>query len=275
MNRTHHIYSLIIIVAITLSIIAWFITSDYCPAIINHYAISNTEQSMGSAHVKPEQEQFVRDLAREMNITKPFHIRKINPANLQTFGYYNAFIAHPIVARCIPISNHVFLYISEGFFEDLSPEEQRFLIGHELIHLREGHTQYYLLVITLGLICMFLLWFFVLRNAIQKMVYTRIPATYRKPTILGLSITALATVICIPDILGLAYRRKIEWEADRTSVALLQSHAGGIAYIDRIQKEFNRPSHEPYFGLLADHPSLAERKTFLLAHAALHSKESL
>ena len=109
---------------------------------LNDYAIQAAEEQFGSQHLAPAQEEKILSIAHEMGITEPFTIRKMNRFAIAFGGYHNAFAYFPALLHFIPLSNKPFLFISEGFFEDLTLDEQRFLIGHELTHIQENHTLY-------------------------------------------------------------------------------------------------------------------------------------
>lgn len=256
---------LLMITLLSIFLLSLLITNGYINKKINDYAITSTEKMFGHARLQPNQEKFITTLAAEMGITKPFLIRKGNTGALQSHGYYNAFVYFPALFNIIPISSTPFLCISEGFFEDLSPQEQRFLIGHELIHIQEGHTHYYMLAIISLLLFLFIVWWVCITKYVYRLAAYLPPFYQRAGIFLGSGFTLTACFI-IHAIICNAYRRHIEWEADKTSVALLNSHQGGIQFIDRLQKEFGQASHNPYYDLLADHPSLYDRKAYFLAH---------
>jgi Zn-dependent protease with chaperone function len=173
------------------------------------------------------------------------------------FGYYNAFVIFPkAFHQIIPMGSQAFLYASEGFFEALSPEEQRFLIGHELVHAREHHLFYsQLLFIVIELLswalAILIAWCFFRRYGKRQYAY----------------LLAIVLVVIFELGIGLmmnGYRRWIEREADAVSLELLQSHDGGLKLIERWLREHKMPLHNAYGGLWADHPSPHERKVCFL-----------
>src|ERR1700704_5010481 len=78
-------------------------------------------RNLGTESLSFEHEQFVRNIIKEMGITKSIHIRKMNRKAVLIYGSRNAFAY---------LGNYIF--IGEAFFKELTPLEQRFLIGHEL-----------------------------------------------------------------------------------------------------------------------------------------------
>lgn len=218
---------------------------------LESYALTTTQKRFGTLPLALEKEEEIRKIAEEMKVTTPFIIRTMNRDALILYGYHNAFAYFPQFLDFIPISDTAFLFISDGFFEDLSKEEQRFLIGHELTHIQEHHTQYLsLIMLVTGLLVGMLL--FVIRRRTKGLA----------------SHVALFLVCCTlitaRNLGNLYYRRHIEKVADHESLTKLKSHDGALALIERWQKEFNLPLHNSYYGLLADHPSCHERKSYCL-----------
>jgi len=218
------------------------------------------EQQFGPKLVAPAQEEMIRNIAREMGVTEPFTIRKMNQQALASFGYANAITYFPSFMNFFPIGSTPFLFISEGLLEDLSPAEQRFLIGHELVHVQERHTEYLNLLHFAFAMILILLWNFS-RKHIAK-ITAQYTGSYHAIVSGVISGLLLLIYLTIPNITALAYRRHIEWEADRTSLLVLKSYDGCIQFMNRIECEFLMPAHNPYFGLISDHPSCFERKNY-------------
>lgn len=231
----------------------------------NETAKKSTEEMCGKAMLAPEHEQFIRDIAQEMNITRPFEVRKTNTTQLAGLGYYNAFVIFPRLWDVIPAGNEPYMYVSEGFFEDMLPAEQRFLIGHELIHAREAHCLYYPLGMLLAVLAGFLVWLLLVRVRVRALVQCFVPAPYLVGTVFVVNF-ALLTVLSslVPQIVGNAVRRQQEWQADVESVAILNSHEGGLGFIHRMYRDFGMSLHNPHYGILSDHPSSWDRREFFL-----------
>lgn len=218
---------------------------------IQSYAISSTEELLGGRLLVPAQEQKIREIAQKMGIIQTVNIRKMNAQALQQFGYHNAFAYFPQFFNIFPIGNQAFMYISEGFFEDLSLEEQEFLIGHELVHIKEEHTKY-ALTISLALLILITGGVWLLRRKYSFLRYWTVT--------LGLWIMLMWAL----NFGQLAYRRHIERVADMQSLECLGTHNGLLKIVERWLREFKMPLYHDYYGIFADHPSVAERKAYCL-----------
>jgi len=229
---------------------------------LDAYAQSIAEEQFGAKLLSQVHQEKIMAIAHEMNMSEPIVIRKMNHKAYSVFGYHNAFVYFPQFLGCIPIGNKPFLFVSEGFLEDLSQEEQRFLIGHELIHAREHHAQYLVLLLYMGFIVMAVLWWIVTQYILT--FFTGYSAGSQQFIWALSGLILFPCFLRVPTVASFAYRRHIEWEADQASLGMLQSHDGGIKLIERWQKEFNLPLHNPYWGLFADHPSCYERKVYCM-----------
>lgn len=224
---------------------------------IQSYAISSTEEQMGGQMLAPAQEQKIKDIAQKMDITQIINIRKMNAQALQQFGYHNAFAYFPRFAYILPLGDQAFMYISEGFFEDLSPEEQDFLIGHELMHIKEEHTKYAPLIhILLMILISLVVW--ILRKKYNFLRYWIV------------TIALWLALIWVLNFGQLAYRRYIERVADIQSVECLGTHNGLLKIVERWLREYKMQLHNNYYGIFADHPSVAERKAYCLESQQKH-----
>jgi Zn-dependent protease with chaperone function len=223
----------------------------YTVQLLEEYGSWHAQETLGSQSLAPIHEAKIHAIAQEMGITEPIAIRKMNYTALAAFGYHNAFAYCPsMLCGCIPLSNKPFLFISEGFFEDLSPQEQRFLIGHELIHAKEKHMRYaYLISYVLGLGIIGIGWYLLRR---------------RWKLHAALCVLIIGVGLGMIDFVELGYQRHIERVADIESMKILNSYDGCLAIMDRWMKEFSHPLHNSYGGWFADHPSLHERKTCCL-----------
>jgi Zn-dependent protease with chaperone function len=257
--------SRIILTLIAIAIIG-FIISGSTPVCqqLSSYATRNAEQLFGATPLAPAQEEKIRSIAQEMEITQPFTVKRMNQQALATFGYHNAFAHIPLIWNFFPTRSTPILFISEGFFEDLSPEEQRFLIGHELVHIQERHTEYLPLAQLTLLLLLIVLWGLLRKKFLLHL--TQAKNSYYDIA-LGIILGLLLVIFLnIPNLAALDYRRHIEWEADRISLQALNSYDGCIRFMDRLECEYHVPSHNPYFGLISDHPSCSERKNYCIIH---------
>ncbi len=253
--------SLCILVLILISGTALLVANNRASQWLKSYVAKATEQELGSLPLNQEQEEKIKSIAQEVGITEPIIIRKMNQKAMAALGYHNAFAYFPLLFTFIPTNSDPYLFISEGFLEDLLPEEQRFLIGHEMIHIKERHTLY-LNLFLYSLLLVLIVLSYLLTKKIQRIVR----GMHHQKYIMGV-ITCVVGFICfsVPSLIGLAYRRHIEKVADCHSLQILKTYEGCAKLVDRWQKEFSLPSHNPYFGLLSDHPSCGERKSYCLA----------
>lgn len=236
---------------------------DYFYTKTHAYACASIEKQLGSVRVTPQQETFILQIAQEMGVLQPIIIRKMNRNALLHFGYHNAFVIFPLIMRYIPVGTTPFLFISEGFFDDLSIQEQRFLIGHEMVHIKEQHFRSLYLFLYLLFFALLIMGFFIYRYTtylIQKYI--------KRYQVLLSGITfSVLLFICflIPRLVEAHYRKNKEREADYHALSLLQVHDGCISLLNRWEHQWGVPLHNPYYGLFADHPSTHERKTYCLA----------
>jgi Zn-dependent protease with chaperone function len=241
---------------------------NYIAHTLDAYGCSSAQEAFGDRLLAPEKEALVQNIAQEMGVSERFIIRKMNRTALLTFGYHNAFAYFPAFLNIIPISNTPFLFISEGFFEDLSPAEQRFLIGHEMAHIKGHHLQYLQLSLLLLQLSMFVCcWLF--RHRMRAFVQKAFEVKYQWIMLRIITCALIFFSLLTPKLIDCWYRKYREREADYTSLTLLQSHEGFLQLINRWEKEFKAPLHNPYFGLFSSHPSNHERKTYCLK---LHHK---
>ena len=226
---------------------------------VDNYAIAMVAAEFGSNLLAPAQEANILAIAQEMGICESIVIRKMNTVALQKFGYHNAFACWALLGNVIPFSNQPFMYVSEGFLEDLSAEEQRFLIGHELIHIRDRHAMFIALAYWIAVLLLLSLVYIVQR-------YVR-PRLADEPMFLYVLIgVGIYLSLLIPNLVSLAYRRHIEKAADCESFKLLNSHAGCLKMLERWQSDFKMLQHDVFLGLLSDHPSCYDRQCYCLEH---------
>ncbi len=234
---------------------------DICAAFSAHNRA--VQLLVGQEPVLADQEKRIRQIAAEMNITQPFIVRKMTQYVMSQLGYFNAAVLFPMMFNFIPVTHIPMLLISESFFEDLSLAEQRFLIGHEMIHIRESHCKYANLIVAL-LVWLLALCIFLLVSPIKKMLLTYFSARLS----LYLSVCILAGLFCSNvALLGIAhmtYRRIIERQADLESLAILSSYEGAALIMEKFEKVAKISKTNWYQALWVDHPSNIERKLYCL-----------
>lgn len=238
------------------------------------YAHKSIEVLYGSISLAPAYESKVMEIAKELGMDEPIVMRKMNTNALRVFGYYNAVVVTHAFWDMLPLVDTTFLFISEGFFEDLSEQEQRFLIGHELIHAKDRHTRYLPIIMPLVFLVLLIL-FLCMYKKIGVMISTHIIESYRALLFLCIGIFSIWMLVVIPSLVHSQYRRYIEWQADSKSLAALNSHDEGIQLLERWMKEYNIPQVNPYGGWFASHPSCYERRVYCLAQKNLLIKGTL
>ncbi len=103
-------------------------------AMLQNFMFDLTAGWLGVKPVSPEVEQEVRAILDEMNMSD-WGVRLKRLSKLAMFvgmTDHNAFAVSLYGIRNI--------YISEDWYKQLSPEQRRFLIGHEAAHLKYYHT---------------------------------------------------------------------------------------------------------------------------------------
>lgn len=231
-------------------------------AYLAPHAEKGLEESMGSTLLDQKYEEEIRSIAKEVGLTTPFNIRRMNRQALLIFGYHNAFVQYATFIG-IPVGVP-YLFASQGLFEDIFPEERRFLIGHELMHIKLGHIPSVLTLtyaLNLFLALLFLILFSrIFGNNNLKGVglrkYLNFKSIFPKATL-------FLVLVIASDAISIAYRRYNEWDADCNSVKCLASAGGGLKLIDRWQTEFNLPEHNKWCGIFSSHPSCAERRKYI------------
>lgn len=228
---------------------------------LNHYLINTAEAYFGSQPLAEKHEKVIKEIAQRMGVTDCVRVRKMNTNAMRLLGYCNAFAYFPKLFLFIPVGIVPFLFVSEGFFEDLAPGEQRFLIGHEMVHIKERHLHYFSgLLFIVVLLLLWFLWF--IKNHVRNFIYQKVPV--RHAGAIRYLVMGLLTVVCllIPELLESVYRKKIERDADYQSLIILNSYEGCLSLMHRWQKEFKMNEKNSYSGFFATHPSLQERTAY-------------
>lgn len=210
----------------------------------------------GTEPLEPEHEAFIRGIIQELGITKKIIIRKMSRLGIALYRRKNA---------CALFDRY--LFVGESFFKELSEEEKRFLIGHELAHLMRNH-------ILIRSVVFFSLLF--ISGIISAALALKLQSTYRlsRTTSIITGILAFAFFNRIGNIGNMMLSRHQEKEADFISVSRLQSSQGGITFLTKAS------AHDPYdyskwsTRLLASHPSPQERIQLLERITTTQGKES-
>ncbi|OGB84011.1 hypothetical protein A3F66_06585 [candidate division TM6 bacterium RIFCSPHIGHO2_12_FULL_32_22] len=224
--------------------------------------VVDIESVWGNQRVSSDIEKKIYEIANKMGIGKSFEIRKMNVAVMQRFGYCNALAVAPVLANIIPISSD-YLYVSNGFMEDLSEDEQIFLIGHELTHIKYSHS-FYLFIFNMMLISMIIF--------LSYLAYQLLAKKLSGIFLYMAFFLAVGSLISVADIISSLYSRYIERVADCESMQILNAYDGALKLIERWKNEYKMAEHNNYAGLFADHPSNHERRIYCLDLKNKHSQ---
>ncbi len=209
------------------------------------YFNESIEGFFGYRDLKPEYEAEVRALAKQLDIKHEIIIKDMSAYALQIFGWRNAFA----------FFNHIF--ISEFFFQELPPDERRFLLAHELAHIKLNHSR----IFTGAHVAAFVLQLggcaYLFKNYLHSW-------GLRVPLLIGSEIARRLSIAAI--------RRRCEREADILAAHFLKETRGGVAFLKRmIEAEQNHAEQSHLMRILeeylASHPSLKERIEYLQALA--------
>ena len=219
--------------------------------------LEQTAMQYGTEPLEPAHEAFIQSIIQELGITKKIIIRKMSRLGITLYGRKNA---------CALFDRY--LFVGESFFKELSEEEKRFLIGHELAHLMRNHALTRS-VMLFSLLC--------ISGIISTALALKLQSTYRlsrTPSIIT-GILAFAFFNRIGSIGNMMLSRHQEKEADFISVSHLQTAQGGITFLTKAS------AHNPYdyskwlTRLLVSHPSPEERIQLLERITKTQLKESL
>lgn len=201
----------------------------------------------GRQRLKPKNEKFVKDIMKILGMeSEQIGVYKSNHFAIAHHGYNNAF--------AVGFLNSIF--ISEGFFEELSFNEKVFLIGHELSHLKKNHS-YKKASLILGKFCFW--WYFndQIESFIKEKLKTTRLAGWTKETNYIFS-KIFAGISCLGF---LAYSRICEYDADKTAVVNLGNVArnGGLGMFKSFKEKEDETRDSFLFRLLSTHPSHEQR----------------
>lgn len=223
-------------------------------------------QFCGIHDASPEVTDEIKTILRSIHVedVDSIHIKRLSIIGRRIYGEKNAFVwTYPGFPR--------FLYISEDWFKTLSPEEKRFIIGHEGMHLKLNHIparlKAYGLSITGATLsgCGF-------GYLLHTVIY---PNHGKLPSIIGGTYAGFVTLNIFQSFLLKMYREQ-ELEADRESALALQCIEGGCKFFDALQQNEDAIEAElpqrPYLvnmrkqmRLNMTHPTNEARKNALIA----------
>lgn len=226
--------------------------------------------SLGTLKLKPEDEKFVRDIIDELGMSQDIRVYKGGSVFNKTFGENNA---------CAISGCNQYIFIGEKLLTQLTDEEKRFLIGHELMHLYHDHLEkreylnlasYASVLASTAAVYKFRKTYdaensnspiktLVFDESKKNIGFTKM--SWNRELLYKTSLLLPAIVSTGNHLLSMYVYRKQESEADRDSVKKLNCANGGIAFLERakkIEQQSNAKIHKvPEY--LSTHPELDAR----------------
>lgn len=215
------------------------------------------EDQYGSFKASDSLNKKVSDLSQKIGVDSNLEVRKMNYKALQSLGYYNAFITNPIFLSIFPVDD-LYLYASQSFVEDLTEQEQDFLLGHELVHAKykDSFYKHFFLILSI------LIFAYIFYNfGYLGFRYKNFNSEVLRWSLILLSFVFFAL---IGELFFHRYEKNLEVRADCFSLAKLNTYDGAFKMMERWSKDFKMNDHHDWWGLFATHPSLSERKIYCL-----------
>lgn len=210
-----------------------------------------------SFKLQEKNENFIRDIIQELGMSQDIKVFKMSSEEIKKYGRNNAFV-----------TDKKEMYISEDFFNELNNEEKRFLVGHELMHLKLEHAQKRNLQLFMSSLVLYFVGhfseYYIKKNygdryfngkiRSKKEIYIHNLKSGLISLASGLGFGAISTSIL------LFFNRKRELEADRESVLKLKCFDGGINFFKKMKKEIESSFSESptiykfLFSITSTHP---------------------
>jgi Zn-dependent protease with chaperone function len=132
--------------------------------------------------------------------------------------------------------------LTDNLGKYLTRDQIKFVIAHELAHVKLKHGRKYLLLI-LGAY-----------SFLAVILFLTAPVTQQARTII------IFAIILLPTILTSWFSRRMEYAADRTAIQFTQDPENGIRALARLHKSEELPATRNSFSeLFASHPSFDQR----------------
>ncbi|HET7105674.1 MAG TPA: M48 family metallopeptidase [Candidatus Acidoferrum sp.] len=139
--------------------------------------------------------------------------------------------------------------LTDNLGKYLTRDQIKFVIGHELAHVKLKHGRMYL-TLTLGLY-----------SSLAAILFIAAPVAQQSRTIVILAF------ILLPTILTSWFSRRMEYAADRTAIQFTQDPENGIRALARLHKSEELPAQrDPFMELFSSHPSF-ERRAIAIAES--------
>lgn len=213
----------------------------------NNYHI----QTYGQEKLKTENEEFIKNLIKEFSMENyNIKIYKMNSTSIKQMGYKNAFV----------ISN--LLYISENFFEELTHDAKRFIIAHELMHIKNNHGGKQIIISIASIISTITLYItlsdYIDKNYLSPYLETlNINKRFKK--FISSKFIVLPSVMTLSKLIQKAFSRQCEKEADEQAALNLKSIKGAIDLFNEYPKIKKNKILAFIKSFLSTHPSMEER----------------
>jgi len=205
-------------------------------------------EQLGYTGVSEKTEEFVRGIQKELgmqNICIP--IRQMSKHAIRMLGKDNACAYFDV------------LILNEKWFKKLPEQEKRFLVGHELGHIKMKHClKNYLSGVAVGL--------FTVGSGYLLSKYYSEPYQQIKNQLNNFIVVIpfLANIpFLIRSVFSNTYSRSQEREADKIAAIELNNIEGGIALMERFKKKHDPYSRFSLKRLFYNHPSPDERIEYL------------
>lgn len=206
---------------------------------------AQVDQEYGTNPVSLANQQFIKNILHEVGMDNfTIDVRRMNDNAIQENGYMNLFMF-------VKSALHGILFISEQWFDQLSLDEKRFLVGHELGHLFHGHSS---TTQEKG------------ETIISKIVNY---LTFAESKSACSHMTELKKIGFSPlkDILNKTLERNEEYEADRFAIERLNCKKGALEVCQRWQKSAAATApehaHDSSCGCFGIHPKMSQRIDYL------------
>lgn len=221
-------------------------------------------ERLGYHAVSKENEQFIRALITELNMDDYcIEIRGMTYQAKLHVGYINAFVIPTLFSK----KKHAYLYISEVWFDTLSNEEKRALVGHELMHIYLNHrTKSFLLSISSAIVAG------AMGNMLAKVIIEK------NSTVANNS--AFPTIMSALEFTGSMlvqskYSRMCEKEADIKATQVTHEKQGMLTLLHTMKTKTHDPKSKfiikrikdkmikPIAHLFSSHPKISQRVAYI------------
>lgn len=219
---------------------------------INNYLISKKHDGLefkniyGNEELKDENKEFIINIIKKFGM-QGYNIKiyKMNDLAIKKFGCNNAFVY---------FNN---MYISENFFESLTEGSKKFLIGHELIHIKKGHAKKVALLNIISLLSWLISSEFI-TSYINENCLSKSNKIVKE---IGMRFIIFTINRALHDLFIAAFMRHCEKEADSQAALSLNVIEDGIKFLNEFLNEDQNKNKILAFinSFFSTHPSIKTR----------------